>query len=168
MKTLVKRLNIYESPNLVNSQDPSSFKINRRGPGRQTPLMFSVLSGNIEAVKILLEHGANTELGEQDGYTPMHGAGFQGRAEIAAILLDHGVPASSKHKDGFTPLHRACWGKEDRHADTVRVLLENGVSANEKSNAGTMCRDVTTNAATIAVLDEFVLRRKKRDEKADL
>ena len=25
----------------------------------------------------------------QDGYTPMHGAGFQGRAEIAQMLIDH-------------------------------------------------------------------------------
>lgn len=131
-----------------------------------------VLSGNLDAVKVLLEHGANVEIGEQDGYTPMHGAGFQGRAEIARVLIEHGVPPSSKHKDGFTPLHRACWGKEQRHADTVRVLLEAGVNAGELSDAGTMCRDVTTNPATLSVLDEFVVKsgksRLKRKSKAEL
>ena len=119
---------------------------------------------------MLLDHGANVEIGEQDGYTPMHGAGFQGRSEIADLLAKSGVPLSSKHKDGFTPIHRACWGKEQRHSDTVRVLLEAGVNANEKSDAGTMCRDVTTNPATIVVLDEFVTRsgRTKRKSKSDL
>lgn len=41
MKLLVKRLNKYESGNMANSQDPKSHKINRIGPGGQTPLMFS-------------------------------------------------------------------------------------------------------------------------------
>ena len=41
MKLLIKLLNKYESGNLANSQDPKSHKINRKGPGGQTPLMFS-------------------------------------------------------------------------------------------------------------------------------
>ena len=30
------------------------------------------------------------------------------------------------HRDGYTPLHRACWGQEQRHVDTVRVLITAG------------------------------------------
>ena len=30
------------------------------------------------------------------------------------------------HGDGYTPLHRACWGQEQRHVDTVRVLITAG------------------------------------------
>ena len=29
-------------------------------------------------------------------------------------------------EDGYTPLHRACWGQEQRHVDTVRVLITAG------------------------------------------
>lgn len=61
----------------------------------------------------------------------MHGAGFQGRAEIAKQLIAHGLNPSDRHVDGFTPLHRACWGQEQRHTETARVLLEAGVPADE-------------------------------------
>ena len=39
--------------------------------------MNAVLSGKLRAVKVLLSKGADTSIGEKDGYTPMHGAGFQ-------------------------------------------------------------------------------------------
>lgn len=51
--------------------------INTKGPGGQTPLMHAVLTGKLISVKVLLGHGADTTIGEKDGYTPMHGAGFQ-------------------------------------------------------------------------------------------
>ena len=55
----------------------SGANINEIGPGGQTPLMFAVLSGKKRAAKLLLARGADTSIGEKDGYTPMHGAGYQ-------------------------------------------------------------------------------------------
>eukprot|EP01052_Picozoa_sp_SAG31_P001346 SAG31_NODE_46_length_30980_cov_226.095107_6_plen_119_part_00 len=54
--------------------------------------------------------------------------GFQGRAEIAQILIDAGVPVNDEHKDGHNPVVRACWGREQRHADTVEVMLKAGAT----------------------------------------
>jgi ankyrin repeat protein len=157
--TVFKIVNTY-SPNMVNKQDPTSRPINRKGPGGQTPLMYSVLTGKVWAVKMLLENGANVDIKEESGYTPMHGAGFQGRPEIAQILIDHGVPTSPRHKDGYVPLHRACWGKEKRHADTVKVFLKNGVDIDILADDGRSCRDMTQNTDTLKVLDEW----EKREE----
>ena len=47
-----------------------------------------------------LKAGADTSIGEKDGYTPLHGAGFQGRAEIARLLIDHGLDPNERHSDG--------------------------------------------------------------------
>ena len=152
--TVLKILNEY-TPNMRNSQDPKSKTINRPGLGGQTPLMFSVLNGYVWAVKVLLEHGANVNIGEQDGYTPMHGAGFQGRAEIAQILADHGVSMTDKHRDGFTPFHRACWGTDRRHTETVEVFLKNGVDADIESDDGRTCGAMTTNPHTKALLERL-------------
>jgi len=125
----------------------------------QTPLMFSVLSGNFEAVKVLMDAGADPTIGEAQGYTPMHGAGFQGRAEIAELLIHaYKLDPSDMHSDGFTPLHRACWGGEQRHTDTVRVLLEAGVHYNEYSRDGELCMDLTENEGTAKLLIEFKRR----------
>ena len=43
------------------------------------------------------------------------------------MLIDNGIDPNSIHADGFTPIHRACWGRDVRHAETVRVFLEAGV-----------------------------------------
>lgn len=57
----------------------------------------------------------------------MHGAGFQGRAEIGQLLIAHGINPSDKHTDGFQPIQRACWGREPRHTETVKMFLLNNV-----------------------------------------
>ena len=115
-----------------------------------------MLSGKTGAVKFLLKRGADTAVAEKDGYTPMHGAGFQGRADIAEALIAHGLNPSDRHSDGFTPIHRACWGSEQRHTDTVRVLLEAGVKWNEPSDKGGQPMEMAGgNAATKALLNEW-------------
>lgn len=141
--------------NMLNDEAGRSV-LNKQGPGKQTPLMASVLGGKTWAVKILLEHGADVTIGEGQGYTPMHGAGFQGRAEIAEILMDHGLNPNDEHQDGFTPLHRACWGKEKRHTDTVLVLLKRGVDPESRSKFDRKtCAEMTSNAATKKLLKRF-------------
>ena len=77
----------------------------------------------VHAVEALLAAGADATIGEGDGYTPMHGAGFQGRGEVAKLLIVHGLDPSDVHSDGYTPLHRSCWGGEQRHTDMAKVLL---------------------------------------------
>jgi ankyrin repeat protein len=129
--------------------------INEIGPGGQTPLMNAVLLGFDNSVKTLLQLGADVTIPEKDGYTPMHGAGFQGRAVIAQLLLDHGLdPLDPPHTDGYVGMHRACWGKEQRHTDTVQVFLNAGVGPNLLAGNGKTCLQMTRNPATRKLLEE--------------
>ena len=86
------------------------------GPGGQTPLLHAILTGKMNAVKTLLDLGADASATERDGYDVFHAAGFQGRAEILEVLLQHFADqkesggfvldlATDKHKDGFYPMH---------------------------------------------------------------
>ena len=77
----------------IEARDVSAMKtalssgadVNAIGPGGQTPLMNSVLTGCLLCVEFLLgREGVDAAIPEKDGYTPMHGAGFQGRPEIAS------------------------------------------------------------------------------------
>merc|ERR1712029_192061 len=72
----------YEGMLDINSQSP------REG---QTLLMQSVLHGKEKCVEYLLKRGADVNIAEAKGYTPMHGAAFQGRANIARCYLTMAV-----------------------------------------------------------------------------
>eukprot|EP00299_Pterocystis_sp_00344_P001433 c11272_g1_i1.p1 GENE.c11272_g1_i1~~c11272_g1_i1.p1 ORF type:complete len:174 (-),score=45.44 c11272_g1_i1:68-589(-) len=138
-----------------------SKNINLPGPGQQTPLMAATLQGKAEIVEYLLSAGANPSIEEKDGYTPMHGAGFQGRANVAKVLIAAGLDPNDRHSDGFTPLHRACWGREQRHTDTVQVFLEAGVDPNQRDSAGRTPIELTSNPKTKALLQNFLKNRKE-------
>lgn len=109
--------------------------VNAKIPGSgQTCLMVASLVGNTEIVRYLLENtDADKNIGENMGYIPVDGAAFQGQPDVMKLLLEAGMDGSYFHEDGFTPLHRACWGGEDGHVDTIRVLLEHGVDINIKA-----------------------------------
>jgi hypothetical protein len=62
----------------------------------------------------------------------------------------------------FTPLHRACWGGEERHTRTVRVLLDAGVLLTEPSADGAENILNTQNRGTRALL------RERQDTNAEL
>ena len=131
----------------------------------QTPVMMSVLRGQTEMVRLLLaEPVVDVSIGEMQGYTVMHGAGFQGRADILRLLLEdkRNIDPRDFHEDGFSPLHRACWGDEPRHTETVRVFLEvAGIPWDLRSEEGTTCYDVTYNQGTRDLIEKW---KKQKEE----
>jgi len=71
------------------------------------PLYEGTRRGNVEVVRVLIEHGANanTVSGhpmEKD--TALHEACRRGFAEIAGILLDAGADVNARGNRGLTPL----------------------------------------------------------------
>ena len=120
--------------------------------------------GHTEMVRMLLMlPEVDVSLGEKDGYTAFHGAGFQGRAEIAKLLLEdsRNIDPNTFHEDGFAPLHRACWGREQRHVDTIRVLVDMGkVKWNLKAKNGKTCRDIAMSPLIVNVMKEYASKAK--------
>ena len=135
--------------------------------GLQTPLMFATLSGKVEAVIALLSYNPDVAVGEKEGYTPLHGAGFQGRAKIAKELIAHGLDPREKHADGYEPIFRACWGKEQRHTDTVRVFIEAGVPVDVRGPNGIGLKSAAkNNPNTVKMIIEY--EEKKKAQTAEL
>jgi len=91
---------------------------------------------------------------------------FQGRANIARMLIkdSRGLDPSDRHKDGFQPIHRACWGGETRHAETVKVLVEEGGVAWDSKGKGKTCLQITQNSKTKTWLREWGKRQQKGTE----
>jgi len=127
------------------------------------PHLPTIPHTSTSAVFFLLSHGADTTVPEKDGYTPMHAAAFQGRAEIVKMLVKHGLDPRPMHRDGFEPIFRACWGRESRFTETVKVFLDAGVPFDVRGGKDeiiTLIDAARENKQTVQLLQAF----KNREE----
>ncbi|KAM3292808.1 hypothetical protein ACQJBY_036454 [Aegilops geniculata] len=90
------------------------------GPMGETPLTCAISRQNAYLVCYFLDHGADTEKLNSEGYTPLHFATNQGYVDIVELLLSKGAnPDGLSH--GGTALHVAA---NNGHDDIVKVLLD--------------------------------------------
>jgi ankyrin repeat protein len=77
------------------------------------------LSQDCETVRLLLEQGADVNMAQAGGYTPLHQAAANGRADLVGILLEAGAnPAILCHR-GKAP---ADYALERKHEAVVQLL----------------------------------------------
>jgi ankyrin repeat protein len=71
----------------------------------------------------------------QDGWTPLHLAGFFRQPGVVEILLAQGADVAARSRNAMrnTPLHAAAAG---RSKDAVRALLEHGADVNARQEGG--------------------------------
>ena len=75
---------------------------------------------------LLLEHGADPNLSDCDGETPLHLAARYGREKAIYVLMQYGANANSRTKAGLTPLHVAV---VQDNVKAVKMLLQHGANA---------------------------------------
>jgi len=62
---------------------------------------------SLDLVRLLLEGGADPNVDQAGGWTPLHQAAAHGREECAKLLVAHGASLTAKSDDGRTPLEMA-------------------------------------------------------------
>jgi uncharacterized protein len=68
----------------------------------------------IQAIELLLDHGADVNATNQSGETALHGATLRGSTAIIQFLVDHGANLYAKNARGWTPLDIAMGQPEER------------------------------------------------------
>ncbi|XP_012674005.2 protein phosphatase 1 regulatory subunit 27b [Clupea harengus] len=63
----------------------------------------AVLSGNLACVKLLVEHGADIQQQDEEGWSPLHMACSDGFPDIARYLLLLGAHVNVENQDGDKP-----------------------------------------------------------------
>lgn len=81
--------------------------------------------GRLDAVIALLANGADPNVSDAKGETPLHHAALCQDTDIAARLLDAGADVNAVNQDGQTPLSVAC---QASRWDNMRFLLQHGAS----------------------------------------
>jgi uncharacterized protein len=84
-----------------------------------TPLMRAALHGQADAVKLLLESGADPNHEDLDFYSSITMAADQGRWDIVRLLAEHGADPAKRGGESRSPLDYA---KEQGNAEMIRYL----------------------------------------------
>ena len=100
----------------------------------ESPVADAAQQGDLEAVRALLQQGADPNAAQADGLTGLHWAALNDELGIAEILLYAGATVNPVTRvGGYTPLHLA---SQSGHDGVVRTLLEAGAEANGYTTTG--------------------------------
>ncbi len=72
-----------------------------------TALHYSVLGNNLDAAKMLLTNGADANIADINGYTPLHTAAACGFLQISSLLILFGANLFVETHDGDLPVDLA-------------------------------------------------------------
>ena len=98
----------------------------------ETALTNAIMSQNEETISTLLKAGADPNLPNQRGTTPLIKATKQNNPEIVALLLlKKNISLEEKNLKGYTALHCAVINK---NKEIVRLLLQVGANPQEKAS----------------------------------
>lgn len=92
-----------------------------------TPLHMACLFGDTPMARLLLDAGADVNVGNDCNWRPLHTAADGRNLDLAKLLLAHGADVNGEDETGSTPLQRAVYRND---AAMVRLLLEKGAKPN--------------------------------------
>jgi len=87
------------------------------------PLHSAVAGRHAGIARTLLEHGADVNAAQQDGFVPLHEAAQNGQLDMIELLLDYGADVGAKNADGLTALAIAV---QEGHAGAAELLRQHG------------------------------------------
>lgn len=118
-----------------------------------------------DMVVLLLKLGAQVDLADEQGATPLTSAACTGAVETMKILLEKGAQIESRFGDGLsTPLHCAA---HNGNLDCVKLLIDNGADIMAKTGKGRTALDEarkTGAADCVKYLEQEMTRLHFADE----
>jgi ankyrin repeat protein len=130
--------------------------VNARGfDNGETPLLLASRKGHLEAVRVLLEHGADTETRDNESeayWSPLERASERGHVKVVQLLLDYHADLKTQDIHGQTALYMASWEGQPAAA---RILLEHGADANIRTKDNRTPLHTALNEGAARVLLEY-------------
>ena len=96
----------------------------------RTPLHAAFRGGQLECMRVLLEHGAAVDARDDVDTAVVHLASEHGQPETLHLVLRHGADVNARDYWEWTPLHFACYLG---NTEVAQLVLEYGADVNTQS-----------------------------------
>lgn len=114
---IVKYAIAQRRPEILDILIQAGADLNARDEAGFTALQDAALSGNLDSVRILVDHGADVNAGDKaTGATPLYMAATMGREQVVSLLLEKGADPNR----GPNPTAAAAAAGFDKVADLIR------------------------------------------------
>ena len=105
--------------------------VNVRDKDGETPLIWA--ADDLRMAELLLDHGADPNLADQEGTLPISQCQKDGDLDMAALLIKHGADVKLKSPAGQGPLLWTAWYGQ---LEMLKFLVEHGADVNARDNFG--------------------------------
>ncbi|MEN8225662.1 MAG: ankyrin repeat domain-containing protein [Bacteroidota bacterium] len=127
------------------------------------PIHLAAISGNVECIDLLLNHGVDINIQDDNGMTPLLFA--LSRRNLASLhLIDKGADINLRSNNGWSPIHMAIAA---RSQDVAIRLLEMGANVNMSLESGATPLHSAVSFGNIGVVKTLIERGAKIDAVTD-
>lgn len=137
-------------------------RISARDALGETPLHKAARYGELEAIRLLVERGADVAAREKVGGTPLHLAAVFGHARAVTRLVELGADMEAKDDSGCTPLAMAVMGG---YEDVVAALERAGA---DTTTPPAFLRLETGDLSTLLTPDDPLMRAATKRAQASM
>ncbi|KAJ8352848.1 hypothetical protein SKAU_G00243240 [Synaphobranchus kaupii] len=130
----------------LSQGSPAYLKRNHKG---ETPLHLAAIKGDVEAVRELLDQGADPNFKDHAGWTPLHEACNLGHEGVVEVLLQQGALLNTPGYQNDSPLHDAV---RNGRTGVARLLVGRGASLDVLNTFGLRPTDCAETAEMRAIL----------------
>lgn len=127
--------------------------INQRNKGGATSLHIACRESNFEIAKILVDNGANVNIVDNEGWSPLMRASLAGNKDIVELLLKNGAKAHLLNSLNESALIHATTSK---CVECINQIIENG----------NLIKNVDTLLLKSQIADAFLIARSQENSKS--
>lgn len=98
------------------------------------PLTYYCIRDNYDIVKLLIDNGANVNIGRGTAWNPLYAAARDASPEVVKLLLKNGADANILTKDGVSPIISAV--HSDNATQVLKLLIKAGADVNHVNKYG--------------------------------
>jgi len=150
------------------TDDEEEFVPARPRAGQETAtrsLHQAVVDGDIDQVNLLISKGADVNMQNRMGWTPLHTAVQNRRQAIVELLTTKGADVNAKDKRGQTPLHVAVnLGQKE----VVELLIAKGADVNVMGSGGDNALSLAKKRRQTEIVDLLLKHGAKEPSLEDL